>query len=89
MAEIIDEHYVVADVSGAKRKINTDLLVGQPLESGSWVLIHVGFALAIIDDNEAKQTLDLLNEMQEVYQQELEALAISTAHKISEKSGDL
>jgi len=85
IADISDEHYAIADVGGAKRKINTDLLLGQPLESGSWVLIHVGFALAIIDEEEAKQTLSLLSEMQDVYRQELEALSLSKAHQADQQ----
>ncbi len=31
-------------------------------EPGDWVLVHVGFALATIDEDEAKATLDLLGE---------------------------
>ena len=29
---------------------------------GDWVLVHVGFALAQIDEDEAQATLDLLGE---------------------------
>ena len=32
------------------------------VEPGDWVLVHVGFALATIDEDEAKATLELLGE---------------------------
>jgi len=89
VADIIDEHYGIVDVGGARRKINTDLLLGQPLKVGDWVLIHVGFALAIIDEEEARQTLGLLSEMQDVYRQELEALPLSKAHQEDRRGNDL
>ena len=31
-----------------------------PIEVGDWVLIHVGFALARIDEDDARETLELL-----------------------------
>ena len=30
---------------------------------GQWVLVHVGFAMSIIDEDEAKATLDALRQM--------------------------
>lgn len=38
---------------------------------GDYVLVHVGFALSIIDEEEAKRTLDLLLSMPGVLEQEL------------------
>lgn len=32
---------------------------------GDYVLVHVGFAISRIDEQEAKETLDLLNELAE------------------------
>ncbi len=82
VTDILDEHYATVDVGGARRKINTDLLAGRSLGNGDWVLIHVGFALAVIDEEEARTTLALLVEMEEVYLQELQALAESKAHRM-------
>ena len=44
---------------------------------GDWVLIHVGFALSRVDEDEARATLRLLAEMGEHYEQELEELKAS------------
>jgi hydrogenase expression/formation protein HypC len=44
---------------------------------GDWVLIHVGFALSKIDEEEARATLALVQEMGAEYEQELEELKAS------------
>ena len=48
--------------------------IGPP---GDWVLIHVGFALSKIDQEEARATLALLEEMGVEYERELEELKAS------------
>ncbi|MFP2505895.1 HypC/HybG/HupF family hydrogenase formation chaperone [Buttiauxella gaviniae] len=52
------------DVYGIKRDVNL-MLVGDA-QIGQWVLVHVGFAMAIIDEAEARDTLDALQNMFEV-----------------------
>ena len=42
------------DVSGVRRVINVGLLADDTPEPGDWVLIHVGFALSKIDEDEAR-----------------------------------
>ncbi len=58
------------EVAGVKREINIAFMVDarHPLESclGSWVLVHVGFAMSRIDEQQAAQMLDLLNDMGEL-----------------------
>ena len=44
---------------------------------GDWVLIHVGFALSKVDEDEAQATLGLLQRMGEAFEQELEDLKAS------------
>jgi hydrogenase expression/formation protein HypC len=65
------------DVSGVKRAINIGLLSDEKLEPGDWVLIHVGFALSKIDEEEAKAALDFLEGIGQAYADELAALADS------------
>ena len=48
-----------ADVGGVRREISVALLDG-PVQRGDWVLIHVGFALNRIDEEEARATIALL-----------------------------
>jgi hydrogenase expression/formation protein HypC len=65
------------DVSGVKRAINVGLLEGETLEPGDWILIHVGFALSKIDEDEAKAALDFLEGIGQAYADELIALSES------------
>jgi hydrogenase expression/formation protein HypC len=66
------------DVSGVKRAINIGLLEGEALAPGDWILIHVGFALSKIDEQEAKSALDFLEGLGQAYADELDALQAST-----------
>jgi hydrogenase expression/formation protein HypC len=63
------------DVSGVRRQINISCIVDEahPVEScvGDWVLVHVGFAMSRINEDEAAETLRLLRELGEL-QAELE-----------------
>lgn len=52
-----------ADVAGVQRQVN---LVCTPQAAvGDWVLIHVGFAMAKIDEQCAAETLRILKELGE------------------------
>ena len=62
------------EVSGVRRAVNVALVSGGPdgVEIGDWVLVHVGFALSRIDEDEAHATLRFFEQMSEEYQQELD-----------------
>ena len=68
------------EVSGVRRQVNVACIVDEahPIEScvGEWVLIHVGFAMARIDEAEAAETLRILTELGEA-QAEVEAMGRS------------
>jgi hydrogenase expression/formation protein HypC len=67
----------MVDVSGVRRAINIGLLADEVVTPGDWVLIHVGFALSKIDEDEAKAALDFLAGMGQAYEDELIALSES------------
>jgi hydrogenase expression/formation protein HypC len=79
--EIVDEEKRLArvDVVGVRRNVNVGLLDFEDggVEPGEWVLIHVGFALSKIDEDEAHATRRLLEQMGAEYEQELEELKAS------------
>jgi hydrogenase expression/formation protein HypC len=79
--EVVDEQNRLArvDVAGVQRNVNIGLLDrdGVGATSGDWVLIHVGFALSKVDEQEAQATLQLLQQMGDAYEQELEDLKAS------------
>jgi hydrogenase expression/formation protein HypC len=68
-----------AEVGGVRRNVSIQLLENEdpPIKEGDWILIHVGFALCRIDEQEAETTLRLLNGMGTSYSDELRALAKS------------
>ena len=82
--EIVDKDKKLAkvDVAGVKRQVSVAFIVNDqnPIETcvGAWVLVHVGFAMSKIDQEEAIKTLALLNELGEV-QKELETIKQSQA----------
>ena len=57
-----------ADVSGVKVNINISLVCEGPVQAliGRWVLVHVGFAMSLLDEEEALATLAALRQMQGV-----------------------
>jgi len=81
IVEVVDEVNRLAkvDVAGVRRTVNIGLLDDGPdaLRTGDWVLIHVGFALSKVDEEEAVATLKMLEGMGEDYEQELEELKAS------------
>jgi hydrogenase expression/formation protein HypC len=52
--------FAIVEVAGVRRQVNIDLLSEEPLESGDWVLIHVGFAMSRISEEGAAEQNRLL-----------------------------
>jgi hydrogenase expression/formation protein HypC len=74
----VENHLARVDVAGVRRNVNVGLLDHDGgVTAGDWVLIHVGFALSKVDEDEAHATLRLLQETGEAYEQELEDLKTS------------
>ena len=80
--EITDAENCMAkvDVSGVRREVNIACIIddSHPADEcvGDWVLVHVGFAMSRIDEDEARQTLAILSELGEV-QAELDSMQTS------------
>jgi hydrogenase expression/formation protein HypC len=79
--EMVDEANRLAkvDVAGVQRTINVGLVDEERSLTGpgDWVLVHVGFAISRIDEEEARATRQLLERMGADYDQELEELKAS------------
>jgi hydrogenase expression/formation protein HypC len=55
----IEEHRMSSvDIMGVTRKVSLDLV--PEADVGDFVLVHAGFALQVIDEQTATETLDLL-----------------------------
>jgi hydrogenase expression/formation protein HypC len=61
--KIVEVNYPLAivDFKGTKRKIRVDLL--EDVKAGDWVLVHVGFAIQKVDEEEAKKTAEMLEKV--------------------------
>ncbi len=57
----------MAEVSGVRREVNVACVAGADLGDlvGQWALIHVGFAMSLIDEEEAAKTLEALHDLGE------------------------
>ena len=91
LVEIVDltEHRAIADVDGVRREINIHLVEGEAggIKIGDWVLIHVGFAMSRIDEEEATRTLSFIKELGSLYDDELAQFAASGAEVPMDSSG--
>ena len=75
--EIVDEERQIArvEVVGVRRNVNIGLLTGDERpEPGDYVLIHVGFALGKIDEQEALETQRILESLGEAYADEVDQI---------------
>ena len=77
IVELVDREagLAKAEISGVRRAVSTALCPEAGV--GDWVLIHVGFALERIDEDQARETLVLLEQMGEAYEQELHEIRAS------------
>ncbi len=57
----VDYPFAIVDFKGTKRKVRVDLL--ESLKEGDWVLVHVGIAIQKVDEEEAKKTVELLEQI--------------------------
>ncbi len=73
----LDDRMAIVDVGGVRRPVNISFIAedGRAADSyiGEWVLVHVGFAMSRLDEDEAARTLALLHELGEA-QAEIQAM---------------
>ena len=71
-----EKKLAIADVSGVRREVNVACIAGDgPVDDliGAWALIHVGFAMSRINEEEAAKTMEVLKMLGEA-QEEIEAM---------------
>ncbi len=57
----INYPFAIVDFKGTKRKIRIDLI--DDAKVGDWVLVHVGIAIQKVDEEEARKTAELLEQV--------------------------
>lgn len=57
-----DKNFAIVDIAGTKREVSL-MILPEEVEIGDYVMVHVGFAISKMDENEAKETLDTIMEL--------------------------
>ncbi len=77
IVEIVEgfaDQLALVDVEGAQRKINIGMLEEKPAV-GDWILIHMGFALEMIDEAKAEEAisgLEMMGQAREDFEPEVQ-----------------
>lgn len=61
VAELEENGLATVDIAGVTRKVSLDLVPDASV--GSWVLVHAGFAIEVVDEQFAQETIELLKEI--------------------------
>ena len=67
IVEIKEDSKAIADFGGVEREVSVQL-VEHKVKVGAYVLVHVGFAIEVIDEKQAQETLEIWQEL-EKYQE--------------------
>ena len=59
--EVQDRSWATVDMGGVTKRVSIDLV--EDVSVGDYVLLHVGFAIQKVDEDEAQKTLALFDEM--------------------------
>ena len=66
ITEIISDETAIVDFGGVKREISTILVSDQNLQPGTWVYVHTGYAISVLDEKDARESLELWQEIFEL-----------------------
>jgi|BarGraNGADG00211_3_1021988.scaffolds.fasta_scaffold44174_2 hydrogenase expression/formation protein HypC len=61
VVEIFEDETALIEFGGAKRKVSLALVDG--VGTGDFVLVHAGFAIEVVDEEEARKTMELLEQL--------------------------
>ncbi len=59
----IEGRTATVDFGGVKREAVIDLMEAGSVKVGTWVLVHTGFVIQVLDEKEALETLELWKEV--------------------------
>ena len=66
--KINEDNTAIVNTMGVRRLVSLEL-IGEPVKEGDWVLIHVGFAVSKLNEEEALKALELFEEILEMEEQ--------------------
>ena len=68
ITEIRDDYLATVDILGVTRDVALDLT--PQAQVGNFVLVHAGFAIEIVDEEYARETIELIEQIPELLDQE-------------------
>lgn len=68
VVELLGEDHAIIDIGGMQKEISLGLV--EDVRAGDYVIVHVGYALARLDEEEAARTLALFAEMDALQERE-------------------
>lgn len=71
VTELKDDRLATVDIMGVTREIALDLT--PQAEVGSYVLVHAGFAIEVVDADYAQETIDLVKQFPELAGEDIPA----------------
>ncbi len=60
----VEGQEAAAEIGGIRRRISVALT--PDVRPGDYVLVHAGFAISVLDEEEARESLNLFKELQEM-----------------------
>jgi hydrogenase expression/formation protein HypC len=63
LVESVEGRTAVVDFGGVKREAVIDLMEPGSVNPGTYVLVHTGFVIQVLDKKEAEETLELWREV--------------------------
>lgn len=69
ITKVIDSDMAICNIGGIEKEVNVALI--DQAAAGDWVIVHVGFALNRIDEEEATRTLEALKATGQLDEEEL------------------
>ena len=71
ISQLDDNRLATVDVLGVTRQISVDLT--PQAQVGDYVLVHAGFAIEVVDEQYAQDTIDLIKQFPELAGEDLPA----------------
>ncbi|NJB66911.1 hydrogenase expression/formation protein HypC [Desulfobaculum xiamenense] len=67
ISELLDDELATVQVGNSQTFVKCSLMLMQDKPAvGEYVLVHAGFAISKVEQEEAQKTIDLINEMSEL-----------------------
>ncbi len=82
-----DPKLAVVEVMGVRRRVDLALIEQEQPKPGDWVLIHVGFAMSKISEEDALETMRMLESLGEAEAAMTEAQGYGLTERLEDRKG--